>query len=235
MFWQKHETPPNIMTKLQNPKPIAMLAFTITSLFIFITVAPAAYAEPINNFASVPTFKTIKVETQSFKVSSLAVTVVPARDSYTATTHEEIVAAAAAAQAAAASLNSRNFSVPNISGVAPGQIIPASSIIAAAQSWVGLVPYGNGNNPSDSFACDGYVQYVFAQNGISLPRGADEQAALGVAIPFSQGQAGDLIWWPGQHIGIYDGAGGYYDSPDWGRYVQHGTYLWGTPIIIRLT
>jgi hypothetical protein len=47
--------------------------------------------------------------------------------------------------------------------------------------------------------------------------------------------AGDLVYWPGQHIGIYDGAGGMYNSPRPGRYVEHVGSLWGSPLFIRLT
>ncbi|MFE2774170.1 C40 family peptidase [Microbacterium resistens] len=108
-----------------------------------------------------------------------------------------------------------------------------ANIVAYAESFVGVVPYGYGNDPSDSFSCDGLVQYVFGQFGISLPRGADSQAALGTVISPAEAQAGDLLWWPGQHIGIYDGAGGMIDSPDFGRYVEHRG-IWGSPVYVRL-
>ena len=88
--------------------------------------------------------------------------------------------------------------------------------------------------PSDSFACDGYVQYVFGAFGVSLPRGAGAQAASGVQISASEAVAGDLLYWPEGHIAIYDGAGGMYDSPDWGRYVQHRLSIWGDPVYIRI-
>jgi cell wall-associated NlpC family hydrolase len=119
-------------------------------------------------------------------------------------------------------------------GVAPGQIVPASGIISAAQQWVGVVPYGHGNHPNDSFSCDGYVQYVFSQNGINLPRGVSAQAATGTRISASEAKAGDLLIWPGQHVAIYDGNGGMYDSPKPGRMVQHRTTIWGSPYFVRI-
>jgi len=120
-------------------------------------------------------------------------------------------------------------------GNAPAQNIPVVGIMTAAQEWVGIVPYSMGNTPAEGFACDGYVQYVFGQNGITLPRGADHQAAMGVPIAPSEAKAGDLLWWPGHHIAIYDGHGGYYNSPNWGRFVEHAkTISWGSPIFIRL-
>ncbi|MBS1905750.1 MAG: C40 family peptidase [Actinobacteria bacterium] len=116
------------------------------------------------------------------------------------------------------------------------QAYSGEAVVAYAETFVGVVPYGWGADPSDSFGCDGLVQYVFGHFGISLPRGADNQAALGTVISADQARAGDLVWWPGRHIGIWDGAGGIIDSPDWGRYVEHHA-PWassGPPIFIRL-
>ncbi len=126
--------------------------------------------------------------------------------------------------------------VNRYTGIAPpAQAYSGAALIAYAAQFVGLVPYGEGNSPTTSFSCDGYTQYVFAGFGISLPRGADHQAALGVRIDQSQAVAGDLVWWPGRHVGIYDGNGGMYNSPTWGRYVEHVDTLWGSPVFIRLT
>jgi len=117
---------------------------------------------------------------------------------------------------------------------APAQSYSGAAVLEYASQFVGVVPYGMGNTPDTSFSCDGFTQYVFAGFGISLPRGADHQAALGTRIAKSEAVAGDLVWWPGQHVGIYDGAGGMYDSPNWGRFVQHVGQLWGSPVFIRL-
>jgi cell wall-associated NlpC family hydrolase len=238
---------------LKNKLSTASISFLLTGSILTINAIPAN-ATPIEDIYE-PTINTAEFEVQTLTVSSVAVDVPIQRDSYSATSQAEIDALRAAeaeaarkaaeeqaaADAAAREEEARQngSSGPNVpvnnSGVVPGQVIPADGIIAAAQSWVGVVPYGNGNHPSDSFACDGYVQYVFAQNGISLPRGADSQARRGTVIPISEAKAGDLIWWPGQHIGIYDGNGGYYHSPNWGRYVEHASKItWGNPVIVRL-
>lgn len=116
----------------------------------------------------------------------------------------------------------------------PSQAYSGAAVLAYAAEFVGKVPYGSGNSPTTSFSCDGFTQYVFAGFGISLPRGADRQAARGVVISKADAVGGDLVWWPGQHIGIYDGAGGMYNSPVWGRYVEHVGTLWGSPLFVRL-
>ncbi len=115
----------------------------------------------------------------------------------------------------------------------PAQTYSGQAVVDFAMQFVGIVPYGMGNSPTSSFSCDGLTQYVFGNFGISLPRTADAQAHSAVAISSSAAQPGDLVWWPGQHIGIYAGGGMMVDSPTWGRYVEyHG--IWGNPVYLRL-
>ncbi|MGA1837813.1 C40 family peptidase [Herbiconiux sp. 11R-BC] len=116
----------------------------------------------------------------------------------------------------------------------PAQSYSGEAVVAYAEQFVGVVPYGWGADPSDSFGCDGLTQYVFGQFGISLPRLVSRQAAMGVRVSPQDAQAGDLVVWPGTHIGIYDGHGGVIHSPDWGRYVTHATGLWGSFYFVRL-
>lgn len=170
------------------------------------------------------TVQALDVTVSEETLEELVTVTASVREPMTATTPEQLAERRA----------EQNRSIVNLAQVAPGQTIPASSIIAAARQWVGVVPYGPGNHPSTSFNCDGYVQYVFSQVGISLPRGLHAQAALGTPISRSDAKAGDLLYWPEGHIAIYDGNGGMYDTPGPGRYVQHRTSLWGNPIFIRL-
>lgn len=225
---------------------LGIIAVTSAFLFAISAVGPANAAQmedqvPPTTTATIP----IQEKLQTLTVQANAIPVAVTRDSYTATSEAELAqivlaaqikqqAETAAAQKATLAASGPTKSLVSTALVAPNQVVPANNIISAAQQWVGVVPYGNGNNPSDSFSCDGYVQYVYAQNGISLPRGADAQAHRGTAISQADAKAGDLLWWPNQHIGIYDGNGGMYDSPDWGRMVQHRSSIWGNPVFIRI-
>lgn len=146
----------------------------------------------------------------------------------------EAVEAAANAATTRSSSPTSKTSTPNTYSAAAIPAANSSSIIDIAAQYVGLVPYGSGNNPNDSFSCDGYTQWVYAQVGISLPRTVSAQYAMGTEIPKSEAVAGDLLVWKGQHVGIYDGKGGMYDSPMPGRYVQHRTDLWGSPVYVRI-
>ena len=85
-----------------------------------------------------------------------------------------------------------------------------SSILATARSGIGT-PYVLGGTSPSGWDCSGFVQWVYAQHGVSLPRGADAQAASGTTIPRSEARPGDLVWKPG-HIGIYAGGNQFVDA-----------------------
>lgn len=169
------------------------------------------------------------------------------RDSYSATTQEELdakkaaeaEAARVAEEAAAAQRQeeARNASIASTGGytaVPPTTSYSGQAIVDYAEQFVGVVPYGYGNDPSDSFSCDGLTQYVFGQFGISLGRGVTAQSQQGTRISADQAQAGDLVIWPGEHVGIYDGHGGIIHSPDFGRMVTHASNLWGSYYFLRI-
>lgn len=115
----------------------------------------------------------------------------------------------------------------------PAQTYSGQAVVDFAMQFVGVVPYGMGNTPTTSFSCDGLTQYVFANFGISLPRTADGQAGILVAISPADARPGDFLWYPGQHIGIYAGGGMMIDSPRWGEYVKYRA-IWGNPVYMRL-
>lgn len=85
-----------------------------------------------------------------------------------------------------------------------------SSILATARSGIGT-PYVYGGTSPSGWDCSGFVQWVYAQHGISLPRGAADQAAAGTVIPRSEARPGDLVYKPG-HIGIYAGGNQFVDA-----------------------
>ncbi|APX34348.1 hydrolase [Brachybacterium sp. P6-10-X1] len=85
-----------------------------------------------------------------------------------------------------------------------------SSILATARSGIGT-PYVFGGTSPSGWDCSGFVQWVYAQHGVDLPRGANAQGASGTVIPRSEAQPGDLVFKPG-HIGIYAGNGQFVDA-----------------------
>ncbi len=75
--------------------------------------------------------------------------------------------------------------------VTAGQL---STALTAALSRVGK-PYVWGGTGPDAFDCSGLVGWSFAAAGVDLPRTAAEQALAGPAVPLTQLQPGDLLFW----------------------------------------
>jgi cell wall-associated NlpC family hydrolase len=84
------------------------------------------------------------------------------------------------------------------------------SIVATARSGIGS-PYVSGGTSPSGWDCSGFVQWVYAQHGISLPRVDSAQANAGTRIPKSEAKPGDLVHTPG-HIGIYAGGNKMIDA-----------------------
>jgi cell wall-associated NlpC family hydrolase len=93
-----------------------------------------------------------------------------------------------------------------------------ANIMGVAARYVGT-PYRYGGTTPSGFDCSGYVQYVFKQVGVSLPRTSSAQGSAGTRVSRSEAQPGDLVYKPG-HIGIYAGDNMMYDSPHTGEVVQ---------------
>ena len=100
-----------------------------------------------------------------------------------------------------------------------------SAVVDSARKYLGT-PYVWGGTSPSGFDCSGFVQYVLAENGKSVPRTTQEQFAGGQAVDKSQLQAGDLVFydWSGgteaTHVGIYEGNGKMIHAPHSGDVVK---------------
>jgi cell wall-associated NlpC family hydrolase len=85
------------------------------------------------------------------------------------------------------------------------------------------VPYVWGGATPRGFDCSGFVKYVFAQVGISLPHYTVSQWNYPGAVPVPKNQLrpGDLVFFNGlDHVGIYLGFGDFIDAPHTGANVE---------------
>ncbi len=93
-----------------------------------------------------------------------------------------------------------------------------ANVMSVAARYVGT-PYRYGGTTPSGFDCSGYVQYVFRQVGVNLPRTSGAQGEAGTRISRSEAKPGDLVWKSG-HIGIYAGDNMMYDAPRTGESVS---------------
>jgi cell wall-associated NlpC family hydrolase len=106
---------------------------------------------------------------------------------------------------------------------APTPTLPAGYPEAAsiALKYLGIPYKWAGASPSTGFDCSGLVMYVYAQLGVQLPHQAAAQYGYGVAVPKSQLQPGDLVFYDGlSHVAIYIGNGEIVHAPQTGDVVK---------------
>jgi cell wall-associated NlpC family hydrolase len=82
-------------------------------------------------------------------------------------------------------------------------------------------PYQWGGAGPSSFDCSGFVRYVYAQVGVSLPHNAAMQYEYGVPVSRGSLQPGDLVFFDSlRHNGIYIGQGRFIHARQTGRRVN---------------
>ncbi|HEY2431144.1 MAG TPA: C40 family peptidase [Vicinamibacterales bacterium] len=79
-------------------------------------------------------------------------------------------------------------------------------------------PYRDGGTDPSGFDCSGFVQYVFAQHGVKVPRNVREQFRAGEEVGRGELQPGDLVFFttvtPGaSHVGIALGGDEFVHAP----------------------
>jgi len=87
------------------------------------------------------------------------------------------------------------------------------------------IPYVWGGADKSGFDGPGFLQFVFAQHKVTLPRSATEQSTIGSAV-VSQAALlpGDAVFFgnPVRHAGIYLGGGYFIHAPNTGDVVRVG-------------
>lgn len=103
---------------------------------------------------------------------------------------------------------------------------PGDAVVATARSLVGIPYSPRGCRPQDGFDCSGFVNYVYGQHGVNLPRMAADQLRVGSPVPRTQLRPGDLVFFANgpsgsdMHVGVYSGLGRFIHSPKPGGKVR---------------
>lgn len=97
----------------------------------------------------------------------------------------------------------------------------AADAAAYARHFLGLRYLYGGSSPRTGFDCSGFVMYVYAKLGVSLPHNAAAQFRQGLSVPRSALKPGDLVFFNGLgHVGIYVGRGRFIHSPRTGESIR---------------
>jgi len=95
-----------------------------------------------------------------------------------------------------------------------------TGVVGIAMRYLG-VPYVWGGSTPRGFDCSGFVAYVFAQIGVSLPHSSYAMFGMGTPVSIGELQPGDLVFFTGaSHMGIYIGGGQFIHSPHTGDVVK---------------
>lgn len=106
---------------------------------------------------------------------------------------------------------------PPASPAAPTKAVDGYALVGTALALRGT-PYRNGGSDPSGFDCSGFVQWVFAQNGVALPREVRDQYRVGLSVDERDLLPGDLVFFsttdPGaSHVAIVIGGDQFIHAP----------------------
>jgi cell wall-associated NlpC family hydrolase len=97
-------------------------------------------------------------------------------------------------------------------------------VVDYAKHLIG-VPYSyGGSSPRSGFDCSGFVRYVYAHFGVSLPHSSFADIVRGRRVGRWQMRPGDLVFFDSAgHVGIYVGHDRFIHAPHTGTVVRIST------------
>ena len=176
------------MTKIYS-KTITPILGTIISAFLFVTII-TTFPAPITSDLNTPEIQAANQVLPEASPTNPPTNPAPASQPKTSTPVKK-------AQ-----------SQPSRSSTPTSQSGKASALIATSKQYIGVKYVYGGTTPA-GFDCSGFVQYVFAKNGISLPRVSRDQYKIGTSVSFSNLQPGDLVFFSLGKNGVIDHEGIY--------------------------
>ncbi len=131
------------------------------------------------------------------------------RDAFTATSSATLLRQAYAAQFS-------SYSGPSAADFLKNPAHPAFSLDAVYNTALQYrgVPYVFGGADPSGFDCSGFIMFVYAQYGVSLPHSVHAQDGIGAPISEADAQPGDVVVFnDDSHDGFYAGDGMILHAP----------------------
>lgn len=131
-----------------------------------------------------------------------------------------------------------NFETPikkpqyNSNGEQYGAIVSGKDVVTYSNKFLGMHYLWGGTTPaisdntgkylSGGFDCSGFVQYIYKNFGIALPRTSMDQINKGTSVNINDLEVGDLVFfmtnpalpYEVSHVGIYIGNNKFIHSPN---------------------
>ena len=162
------------------------------------TIAAAAGAALVGSIAPAQAYAEIPAASGSSYAAPASATANLASDSYRAPAAAQPAAPAPQQSAATSSVTPQSNATTEIAPAAGGIVGTAMQGVGTGYVW--------GGTSFGAWDCSGFTGWVYAQQGIDIPRTSFQQIAA--ATPTSTPQPGDLVSQNGgNHIGIYIGGG----------------------------
>lgn len=100
----------------------------------------------------------------------------------------------------------------------PGRPDSGAAILADARAYMGTAYRPGGVSPV-GFDCSGFVQFLYREAGVALPRTAQAQSEVGRKLRDREIGPGDLVFFRTEgrrisHVGIATGDGGFIHAPN---------------------
>jgi cell wall-associated NlpC family hydrolase len=100
-----------------------------------------------------------------------------------------------------------------------------TGILDTAKKYIGA-RYNYGGISTEGFDCSGFVQFVYRENGIALPRSTVDQFEKGKKIDFNDAKPGDLVFFRIyrnriSHVGIFISKSQFIHAPSRGKRVGY--------------
>ncbi|MFD3309084.1 NlpC/P60 family protein [Streptomyces sp. NPDC058694] len=116
---------------------------------------------------------------------------------------------------------------PGYGGSTPGYGGKAATAVDFAREQIGKPCVWGAMGPG-SYDCSSLTQAAWKAAGVALPRGVNDQATAGTAVPLSDIRLGDLVLFHGHigHVGIYSGNGMMVHAPSPGAAIREESIHW---------
>src|SRR5437763_2031481 len=115
------------------------------------------------------------------------------------------------------------FPIAEVAAPRRGKPLPPFGVRVAdyAKRFLGARYVYGGSSPGGGFDCSGFVRYVYAHFGVSLPHSSYAQFDDGKRVSRGGLRPGDLVFFDGLgHVGLYIGNGRFIHAPHTGTRVR---------------